>query len=81
MCFKNLIEIYAKELKSMYEKFGVYKYYKNNVSYIRSKYFECGRNMEELINLLKQNCRNLWLNDCSRNSDELFVNLYYEFNK
>lgn len=81
MCFKNLIGIYAKELKSRCERFGVGEYYKNNANYVRNRYLECQLNMEELINSLKQNCDNLWLEKRSRNSDKLFVDLYHEFNK
>lgn len=81
LTFKNLIGIYNKELEIKDKILGDKQYYRNNASYIYSKYLECHQNMGELINLLKCNCKNSLLDKRSRNSDKLFVDLYYKFNK
>lgn len=81
MCFKNLIDIYKKNLEVKCKEFGESSYAFNNYSYIAYKYYEFGWNIKKLISLLKENCENKTIQKRLRNSDKLFIDLYYEFNK
>lgn len=80
MCFKNLIEIYRKKLSREFDRLcGDYSL--TNSSYIIEKYRMFDNNINKLLSLLESNVKDRKIGQKFRNSDKLFIDLYYKFNK
>lgn len=81
MCFENLIGIYEKKLNNIFYENGDYSYYPNNTNYIIGRYVSFNKNIKTLLALLKNNQNDSDVNMRCKNSDKLFLDLYYKFNK
>lgn len=81
MCFKNLIGIYEKKLSNIIYENGDSFYYPNNTNYIIDKYVSFNKNIKTLLLLLKNNQNDSLVSMRCKNSDKLFLDLYYKFNK
>lgn len=81
MCFENLIGIYEKELSNIIYENGDCFYYPNNTNYIIDRYVSFNKNIKTLLLLLKNNQNDSVVSMRCKNSDKLFLDLYYKFNK
>lgn len=81
MCFENLIGIYEKKLNNIIYENGDCFYFPNNTHYIIGKYFSFNKNIKTLLALLKNNQNDSVVSMRCKNSDKLFLDLYYKFNK
>lgn len=81
MCFENLIGIYEKKLSNIIYENGDYVYFPNNTNYIIGKYVSFNKNIKRLLSLLKNNQNDSVVSTRCKNSDKLFLDLYYKFNK
>lgn len=81
MCFENLIGIYEKKLSNIIYENGDYFYLPNNTAYIIDRYVSFNKNIKTLLLLLKNNQNDSVVSMRCKNSDKLFLDLYYKFNK
>lgn len=81
MCFENLIGIYEKKLSNIIYENGDSLYYPNNTNYIIDRYVSFNKNIKTLLALLKNNQNDSDVNMRYKNSDKLFLDLYYKFNR
>lgn len=81
MRFENLIGIYEKKLSNIIYENGDYFYYSNNTNYIIDRYVSFNKNIKTLLSLLKNNQNDSVVSMRCKNSDKLFLDLYYKFNK
>lgn len=81
MCFENLIGIYEKKLSNIIYENGDCFYLPNNTSYIINRYVSFNKNIKTLLLLLKNNQNDSVVSTRCKNSDKLFLDLYYKFNK
>lgn len=81
MCFENLIGIYEKKLSNIIYENGDYFYLPNNTAYIIDRYVSFNKNIKTLLLLLKNNQNDFVVSMRCKNSDKLFLDLYYKFNK